>query len=236
MSWLTRSCIASATSRSCAARRIRASWSHERRSSGLFGARADGRMLDGRRRASARRREGAAAETDRRRGVPHARRSARRAARADANRLCRNLRVDHSRAPRGRQGRISADARRFPVGAGALSRTVGASGRTARRHGWMAARAVFRTLLDCSRAASGRRRCATPCASAATRRCTWLAAGGSRRRAHAFARTARAAGYAHRDPPSLHAGCSGPSSVSERRAASALLRAAAEDLSAGAAR
>ena len=65
---------------------------------------------------------------------------------------------------------------------------------------------------------------------------TWLAAGRRRRRPHALARAARAAGYAYCHPPSLHAGCSGSSPVSQRRAPSAFLRAAGADLSARAAR
>ena len=80
--------------------------------------------------------------------------------------------------------------------------------------------AIARPLAHCARSRAGDR----------------PAAGRRRRRAHARARPPRAAGHADGDPPQETARRMRLRAASERRAASALARAARDDLSAGAAR
>ena len=170
--------------------------------------------------------QGLRPETDRRRGVPHARRSARRAARADANAPMQQICGLITRA------RLAADKGAYQLSRAdfqsdldhCLALWVPPADPRA-QHGRMAARAVSRTLLDCRRAAPGGRRCPTPRAPA----------GNS---AHAHGLPLVAAGDVHMHRRERRAlqdtltairhrctlAAAGPSAVSERRAASALVR------------
>ena len=221
----TPSCTASPISRSCAARRIRRSWSCRRSELGYAAlAITDECSLAGVVRAHVEAKTAEAAAHHRQR-IPARGRLALRPAGDRSRELRPTVRADHARPAQRTQGQLSPHARRSrSTACPAVSRCgcPDASPTSSRRAGW---RRVFRAAFwiaaerlleadDASRCKklSRHRRSAGP----AGRR--------GRRRAHACPRSPRAAGHADGDPLGDPVAQAGYALLSQRRAPSASAR------------
>ncbi len=211
-----------------------------RESARLFGAGADRRMLARGHGPRASRRPVRRPAAGRRRRVHARRRHEARALRDRPRHLRRSRAADHARAPQRGEGRVCAVARRCRGARAERPRAVAAAGGVRRRragpHRALAARGVRHARVDRHRPVRARRRprIARALRDAVARQ--RAAAGGGRRRPHARARAAGAAGHADGDPAEDAALRLRLRAPSERRAAPALARAARHALSARAAR
>ena len=207
----TPSCIACRISRSCAARRIRRSWSSARRRSAMrrspspTNARSPASCARTSRRRTPGCRSSSAASSRSIDGLKLVLLATDRASYGDLSQLITRGRRNAAKGSYAlTRDDVAALAPRLPRAVGAAGSA--ATARVRRRRDARRTRAGSPTSfagprLDRRRAARARRRPRAARASARRSRGDRPAAGRRRRRAHARARAARAAGHADRDPP-----------------------------------